>query len=262
MSTSVWRLTVEEIALLMSLRKQPELAQELLQAQLGPLTKENVEGRLYAAGHTLIARDELAVAVDGSIHIGEEMTLLTQILLDAPHSLRYTRSYRNADLLLTYHFYQGVIYEHRLVQGVVHEIEAVADSDKAVASGIQFFGLDDANMGASLPVEIDAEVWNELSAQKDYPQLVGALRSLGTLNGNSEWLAADLLSASYRGTVLWVAYTQDKQPVSDHGFLMLGAPQRTWLIEPKQLEAGAVMQLQQCSASLFAMKVKQLCLLA
>ena len=42
MTTSSWRLTVEEIAFLLSLRQQSELAQSLLRAQLGPLTKENV----------------------------------------------------------------------------------------------------------------------------------------------------------------------------------------------------------------------------
>ena len=262
MTTNSWRLTVEEMALLLSLRKQPELAQELLRAQLGPLTKENVEGRLYAAGHTLMARGELAVAADGSIHVGEDLDLLANILLDAAHSLRYTRSYRNAELLLTYHFYQDAIYEHQIEQGVVHEIKRVADVEAVAAGGVTFFGLTEASPGAFAPVEIAADVWSELSAPQEYPQLVAKARALGTLNGSAEWLARDLMAANYRGAALWIAYTEDKQPVSDHGFLLLNAPQRTWLVEPRQTEAGAVVRLQLCNAPLFTAKVQELCQIA
>lgn len=262
MSTSSWRLTVEEIALLLSLRKQPEMAQEVLRAQLGPLTKENVEGRLYAAGHTLIARGEMAVAADGSIHVGEDMALLADILIDVPHSLRYTRTYRNAELLLTYHFYQGAVYEHRLSQGVVHEIELVAGSEAVAAGGVQFFGLTDAPIPPFAPVEMGAEVWGELSAQQEYPALVSKVRGLGSLNGFADSLAADLLAADYRGTVLWVDYTADKQPVSDHGFLLLHTAQRTWLIEPRQTDTGGVVRLQLCNAPTFMAKVQELCQIA
>jgi hypothetical protein len=58
---------------------------------------------------------------------------------------------------------------------------------------------------------------------------------------------------------LWIGYTADKQPVSDHGFLLLNAPQRTWLIEPGQTDAGAFVRLQLCNAPLFATKVQELC---
>ena len=270
MSTPSWRLTVEEIALLMSLHGQKEAAKELLQYQLGPVGKENVQGRLYAAGHSLIAGGELAVAADGSIHVGEDMALLTDILLDSPHSLRFTRTYRNAELLLTYHFYRGVIYEHRLVQGVVHEIEAVADSTAVAAGGVAFFALNDgpvaASAGTAVPCEIDAAAWNELSIETEYPQLVAKVRALTPLNGAGELLAQDLLSANYRGTVLWISYTEDKQPISDHGFLVLNAPQRTWLVEPKQAVTGdataEIVQLRLCNAEIFKAKVQELCQLA
>lgn len=259
MTTSYWRLTVEEIAFLMSLRQQPQLAQDLLRTQLGPLTQENVEGRLFAAAHTLIARDELAVAAGGSIHMSERLALLANILLDAPHSLRYMRAYRNAELLLTYHFYGGAIYEHRLEQGLVHEIQVVAGSEAVAAAGVAFFGLNDASAPRFAPVEIAADVWSELSAQQEYPVLAAQARSLGVLNGSAEWLATDLLAAAYRGTVLWVHYNEDKQPVSDQGFLLLHAPERTWLIEPQQAEAGDVVRLQLCNAPLFTAKVQELC---
>jgi hypothetical protein len=266
MTTAFWRLTVEEIALLLSLRGEPTLAQDLLRAQLGAMSQENVEGRLYAAGHALISRGELAVAADGSIHVGEQMARLTDILLDAPCSLRFTRSYRNAELLLTYHFYQGAIYEHRLVQGVVHEIEAVAGVDAVVTGGLVFFGLTVQAGGAAdtqpSPVEIGADTWNQLMAQQEYPALRQMMRGVAALNGRGEWLAKDLISADYRGTVLWITYTADKQPVSDHGFLLLKAPERTWLVEPKRTETGESVALQLGSASLFTEKVKELCQLA
>lgn len=270
MTTSSWRLTVEEIAFLISMRNQPAIAQGTMRVQLGPLTKENIEGRLYAAGHSLIARGELAVAADGSIHVGEDMALLTDILLDSPHSLRFTRTYRNAELLLTYHFYRGAIYEHRLVQGVVHEIEAVANSAAVAVGGVAFFGLDEASIAAQAETtascEIDAAVWNELSVQNEYPQLIAKVRALTVLNGAGEWLAQDLLSANYRGTVLWVSYTEDKQPISDHGFLVLNAPQRTWLVEPKQAVTGdataEIVQVQLCNADILKAKVQELCQLA
>lgn len=227
---AAWRLTVEEVSLLLSLLGQPGMGRDLLVAQLGPgMTADDARSRLLAGGHSLIAEGHAAVTADGRILLSRDLADIGKVLIDAPWSLRFTRSYQNAEFLLTYHFAGGQIYQHELEQGVVHCIETV-EPGRIADEAMRFYELGQAET-AFAAARLPGPLFNELMQKSDAAEIAAALRATGVSDDFAAALAQDLARAEYRGSMLIVHYRDDRSPVSDAGYLVLRSKSRSWLVD-------------------------------
>lgn len=225
-------LSVEEVALAMSLVGQPEVAHNLMVSQLGAMKQEEARVRLLTAGHSLIARGWLTMDARGTMHLADSLARIACVLSRADFSIRYSRAHRNADLSLSFHFGEDGIFAHRVEQGVVHHITEVQGTDAVIQGGLEFFDLLQARSFTCPSTRIPNSLLDEIKDERDVSSILRRLEEAGVPEATRTLLAEDLCGAQYRGSILRVEYGEDNAPRSDHGLLVLRGPERVWLLHP------------------------------
>ncbi len=233
------RLSVEELALMLTYIGQDELARDMLAVQLGTeLTGTEVRARIVSAGHSLMARGLLQVGADGHVALAEPLLHVARILSHADYSLRYTRTTPEDAFALTYHFVDSSILEHEIEQGVLHRLSDVQNPSAAINGGLDFFGVDRAQPFECLPVEIPSDVLNEVTDEEDVSIILQRLEASGVPTETRTLLAEDLQGTEYRGTALRIEYGEGLAPRTDRGLLLLQGSVRLWLLLPGERDGG------------------------
>ena len=232
MEKTDFTLSVEEVALAMSLVGQPEVAHNLMMAQLGEMKQEEARARLLTAGHSLMARGWLTMDAQGAMHLADAMARVTRVLSHADFSIRYSRSHRNADLSLSFHFEEDGIFAHRVEQGVVHHITEVQDADAVTQGVLAFFEMAQVRPFTCPLTEIPDGLLDDIKNEEDVSSILRQLEEAGVPEETRTLLAKDLSGAQYRGSILRVEYGEDNVPRSDRGLLVLRGSDRLWLLRP------------------------------
>ncbi|MCB9120423.1 MAG: hypothetical protein M9936_02490 [Caldilinea sp.] len=232
----MWRLTTEEIALLLSLTGRPELAQSFLLEEIdSSLTQIQVRERLMSATHSLLASQHAAVTSDGRILLEADMAVIADVLVHVPYSLRLTRTYHNAEFNQTYHWGERQIIAHWLEQGVVHCFEFVDDLPAVAKVATEFFVDGASTSDGEASLLLDDAVFQQIMTLTDNQDLQRQLNGVSfSDSGAAEMFAVDVIRPKFRGSVLLVRYPTDNPPIANDGFLLLAGENRLWLIEPNQ----------------------------
>ena len=226
------RLSIEEVAFILSAVDQPKMAHDLMVAQLGDMEQEEARVRLLAAGHSLVARGWLDISESGETSLSEKLSRLGHILVHADFSIRYTRFYRPAELTLAFHFYKNDIFAHTMEQGVVHHINQVLNEKYVIQGGLSFFALDQISPFTCPQTEIPYDLLEQIKDEEDFSSILNPLETHGVPEETRTLLAEDLHEVQYRGSILRVEYGEDNIPKSDEGLLVLRGPERLWLLRP------------------------------
>lgn len=225
-------LSVEELALAMSLVGRPESGHNLMAAQLGAMKQEEARIRLLTAGHSLMARGWLAMDAQGTMHLADSVARVARVLSRADFSIRYGRAHQNAEFSLAFHFGEGGIFAHRIEQGVVHHIAEVYDRDTVIQGGMDFLEVSQAHPFTCPSVTLPYNLLAEVKDERDVSSILQRLRAATVPQETGVLLAEDLYNARYRGSVLRVEYDENNVPRSDRGLLILRGPERLWLLLP------------------------------
>jgi hypothetical protein len=223
-------LSVEEVALAMSMVGQPEVAHDLMLAQLGTMKQEEARVRLLTAGHSLMAQGWLTMDAQGAMHLADPLARVARVLSRADFSIRYSRSHREADLSLSFHFGERGIFAHRIEQGVLHHVTEVQDTDAVIQDGLVFFEMAQVQPFVCSSDEIPVGLLDEVKDEKDVASILHRLEATDVPEETRMLLAEDLHRAQYRGSILRVEYGEDNVPRSDRGLLVLRGPERLWLL--------------------------------
>lgn len=226
------RLSVEEVAFVLSAVDHPEMAHDLMVAQLGDMEEKEARARLLAAGHSLVSRGWLDVNESGETSLNERLSRLGHILVHTDFSIRYTRSYRPVELTLAFHFEGDDIFAHTIEQGVAHHINQVQNEKQVIEDGLSFFALDQVSPFTCPQVEVPYDILEQIKDKEDFSSILKPLEKLGVPEETRTLLAEDLHEVQYRGSVLRVEYGEDNVPKSDEGLLVLRGPERLWLLRP------------------------------
>lgn len=231
--TPHYEVSVDELALAMSILGYPQPARSLLEATWGPLHEEEISGRLYAAGTSLAARSWLKVDPAGSLTaiLEHQLGQIVQLLVRPAFTLRYDKGASGDLQTCAYHFAsdRDLVVEHSVRQGIVHCFTLVAQAEIAL-KGINFFGiwpqtLPDVGM-STIPITVFDEVRSMARPRPTTAQR--RLEQAGMDAGIAQMLVQDLRESQYQSSVLRIEYDAQGQPVSDRGFLILQGLQRAW----------------------------------
>lgn len=251
-------LGVEELALIMNLIGQPELAKSTMTSQLGFMNQEIAHARLTAAGHSLMARGWLTMDADGNMHLSDELAQIVGILIHADFSVRYSQSFLDAELVLTFHFDKSKIFEHQIKFGVLHSIREIENKASVVKQGVMFFELSKAMPFVCPPVNIPKALLDQVEKETNSSVIQKKLERNGLDKQTSEILAQDLINTKYRGTILRIEYGDDGVPRSDRGILILRGQTRLWLLRPQQQNDRALATLLAGTKQVFEKEVLDL----
>ncbi len=244
MNTDDFILSVEEIALVMSIIGQPQMAHDIMVAQLGAMQKEEAHIRLLTAGHSLLARKWLDIDAEGKMSLVEPLMSWGQILVHADFSIRYSRSSRQADYSFTHHFKENRVLTHIIEQGLLHHITQVSDRKTLLQEGKEFFEVGQTDFVDCPEIEIPQNVLNEIKDEKSKSNIVEKLKSINIPSHLQSVLVEDLSQVRYRGSILRVEYGEEKAPFSERGLLVLRGPSRLWLLRSlKRIEQNFLVLL-------------------
>jgi hypothetical protein len=226
------RLSIEEMAFILSAVDQPEMAHDLMVAQLGDMEQEEAQARLFAAGHSLVARGWLTVNESGETKLSEQLSYLGHILVHTDFSIRYTRSYQPVELTLAFHFYEDDIFAHAIEQGVTHHINQMPDKKEVIEEGIAFFALDQVKPFNCPQADVPYDLLEQIKDEENFSSILKSLENFDIPEEARTLLAEDLHEVQYRGSILRVEYKENNKPESDEGLLVLRGPERLWLLRP------------------------------
>lgn len=252
------RLTVEEIALLFSLRSDPESARNFLIAQIGrDLSPDEVRGRLKAAGRSLVAQNLLSIGDDASINMSPTMQAVAEILMAAEYTLRFDRTQSATTTRATFHRKNGVFYRHSVdkAQGI-HTLQVADGRDEILRVGRDLFSLPFGQDPAGTASRIALNP-GEIAGLGNFDGAQAALVSAGLPPDTAQAFAVDLAGADFRGDVLKVEYNNGT-PTADQGFLILGGPLRRWMLTPRTVGEQVHTDIQTLDAATFEASVRAL----
>lgn len=234
MSEQHWLLGVEELAVALGIVGGEEVAGGLLTAILGPRSHEEMEGRMLAAGHSLLARGLLTIAGEEK-HLDGDFAAALLPLAEQRFSVRCSRAEAQGEELATYFVGPAGVSEHRLRRAVMSELTLLPAAEGAALRSAGFFGLKAARrraFGESLATLTTAALGQARTqaAAEGQAAAAASLVAAGVPAAIAQEVAEDMAAPRFHGSVLRVEQ-REQGPASDRGFLMLQGAERLWLCD-------------------------------
>jgi hypothetical protein len=234
---------VEELALALSMKGQPIMAHNLLDYHLGPMEKEDVEARLYTAGHSLLARGWLTIDDEGETQIRDRLNDVVSILHESDFSIRFSRASKFEESILTYHFNGKKKLEHFIDMGVVHHIRRINGMEAVIEGAFTFFEADRLKKFSSPSFIVPYKLFEYLCGVEDINTIRKELEKAGIQENVIDYLAEDLAQSIYRGAIIRIEYPGDEIPQSSQGIFTLESMNRLWLLRPREEDNGLSVEV-------------------
>jgi len=230
-----FRLSIEELAFAMGILGGANVASGFLIATLGEKSQPELEGRLYAAGHSLMARGCLELEGETK-QLDKTLSDMVSLLLENKFSIRCSRSAGGVEQTLNYFFRDKIIIEHRSFQEVVCQLGIISGTQALLELSKRFYSLpqkaptgNQIEAAGIVPASLLERARVGIS---DVPQnqINLLFQEAGISVDHAKNLADDLYNPEYRGSVIRIE-KENGQFVSNQGFLLLKGMQRFWILE-------------------------------
>jgi len=236
MKKTKFQLSVEEVAYAMGLLGEPGVARGFMITVLGEQDAREMEGHLFAASHSLMAREYLELDFKaGAQHLDKTLAEVVKALMQHEFSLRCSRLVEE-EHLVNYFFHGEGIVEHTLLHGVVSCLETRGDVQGVVDRCNSFFAPPAATTATTaaevlgiIPVSVFDQA-SEAIRQSPKEYIVPWFVEAGMADAVASDLIDDLHGREYRGSILKIVKKDNEMSASD-GYLLLKGPSRFWIME-------------------------------
>ncbi|OQA19863.1 MAG: hypothetical protein BWY63_01635 [Chloroflexi bacterium ADurb.Bin360] len=237
MKHSTMALSIEELAYAMGVLGGTEVANGYLASLLGERPQREVEGRLLAASHGLVARGHLELdPVTGDKQLSVELANLVGVLLQNDYFLRCTRVAAGREEIVNFYVSGDTYVEHRLDKAVVAWVSALSGREEIGRQAAEFFDLKPAHKFTAPASSVGAipallfEKIGQSSLNANAKQIAAQLVTGDLSVDIAHAMAADLASLTCRGSVMKIL-VRDGAFISDDAFLIFKGPQGYWILE-------------------------------
>ena len=229
-------LSVEELALSVSLMGYPEDAATLLRAQFGELTAAQAQSYLEAASHSLLARGWV-VRENGDLALSPILREVIQGFTGVQFSLHLQKRPRSEPpVSLTFHFGPNYVLAHSLSYDVAHQFHWLNPQD-VLPAGWAFFEVPEEQWEQEGDFgTIPGEMFRAFYKAQNQADRQSAVERMGLPAEVQEELLEDLEQATYRGLISLLEYDAQRRPYSNEGAFVLQGPNRTWLFASAEQE--------------------------
>ena len=252
------KLSIEETALAMTMAGYPDAAKGLLFTTFGEIPVAEEQGRMLAAGHSLMARGLVAIH-DGQARIQESFRPLIEALTTPDFVVQYSLTTSSAEQTLGYFFKGGNIARQSVEEGVVYRLTTGEGTEQVITGGLTFFSISEKHSVSHPQAMLSVAILDR--ASKESHESAGALFDLlsgaGIPNQLARPLAEDFQKATSRGAVLLIK-RQGSDLRSDHGFLLMQSQDRTWLFPLVEKAGEAHAKVIIASQESFAAEMQKL----
>lgn len=225
--SALFLLSVEEMALSLTLLGREEMASALMVLHFGALSEAEGKSRLTAAAHSLIARDLGSFSFSrGELLLSEPLQQVLKIVTAPDYSIRFSRVRDEEEIQQTYHWCGEEMVLQQVKSGVAYLLQQEREPQAAhmlLTHGTDLFHLQEE--GEATEIEMSLETFNHLTRP---PTDAPSRKVTPPVTSHDPQLVQDLATPSFRGSVLRIEY-KENQPVSDYGFLVIGGERTAWL---------------------------------
>jgi len=238
MHGSAMNLSIEEVAFAISSMGRPEIAAGFLLSLVGPREQAEMDGRLYAAAHSLMARGLLTVHVErGEQQLAPAFREWVGVLIDNELTLRCSSAANGEERVVSYFVRGDHIVTHEIKNDVVSCISALPGKDALVRHCLEVLGVPPDRRGGSAPAawtSIGGSLLESISnvpAPEGLEDVASELMRCGMSPEDAQNLAND---AGYpvRHSALTPIRLVGGQPVAGSSLLLLAGGERFWLFRP------------------------------
>lgn len=237
MKHGAFAFAIEELAYAVGVLGGTEVARGYLTALLGERPQQELEGRLLAASHALVARGYLDFdAASGDKKLKPDLAPLVDALIQHDYFLQCTRAGSGQEAVLNFHVTSDLYVAHWIEKSVVAHLEALTGQADVVARAGAFFDISASSAFADGPQQlgtIPADLLQKIgqSLAKTTPEQIAAqLNAAGLPVDIARPLAEDLHAPTFRGSVMKVK-VGDVGILSDRGFLIFQGLHGCWFFE-------------------------------
>ena len=224
---TLYLLSVEEMALSLTLLGHEEMARALMLLHFGELSETASKARLTAAAHSLIARDLGTFSFStGELSLSEPFQQVLKIVTAPDYSIRFSRVREGEDIQQVYHWRGEEVVLQQVKSGVAYLLQQEREPQAThmlLTHGTDLFHLQEE--GEATEIEMSLETFNHLTRPPTDAPSRGATPPV---TSHDPQLVQDLAAPPFRGSVLRIEY-KENQPVSDYGFLVIGGERTIWL---------------------------------
>jgi len=238
MQPATYDLSIEEVAFALSLSGHPDVAGGYLLSLMGPREQAEIDGRLYAAAHSLMARGLLVVDVgSGEQRLDPTLRACAVAMAEGEWSLRCSVAAGGSERVLTWFWQDGEIVSHEVRDDVVSHISVVCDAHDLVRRCCDFLGVP---LGPAMSDQAPAwtavdgalvEALAGVPAPEDVDDIVSRLVQRGMSERDARNLAEDAVRPKAHGSLTRIQ-TADGEPIADGSLLLLLGPERYWVLRP------------------------------
>lgn len=244
MDTDELILSVEEVAFAIGVLGGSETATGFLLGILGQRPQVEMEGRLLAAAHGLVARGYLEF--DASLRsywLLEPLQSIITPLVQSEYSLRCSRVQNGQESIATLYVSTTGAVLYQLYKSVASSLRLLSTMDQALKMCWNYLQLADTlDEKSEVLATISEDLLDSLRQEsqiRTVAETAGRLVSQGLADDRAEQLAQDLHTERARSSIVRLNEIGD-EVVSNHGFLILKGDQRNWFfridpIEPTKL---------------------------
>jgi hypothetical protein len=232
-----YSLAAEELALSYALIHHPDLSQEVMNSVANKLTADQVDSRLTAASHSLLARGLCSVSPGSEPELHDEFkqALLSLIEFDYVLQLSIVRS--GLQSAATIHVNKGKEFTAHVIQkGVVHLIEHAKSSElREYLFGLfEGFAANASGKVNNIPSLTPGFLGEALKL--DTNQIIQKLNLMGWNNSEAQYLAEDLKEQTIRATLIKAPGNKQDSSAkagspSISSVLLLMGKKRSWSFE-------------------------------
>lgn len=258
MSSEEYSMSVEELALALSLSGDPQVGRDLLRIHLGEMEKVEVDACLHAAAHSLLARGWVTMTADLQFELSVEFASVVQAVNDADFSIQFRKASEEGEYLLTYHLFAKKIFEHATELGVVHHVRKVGGMEAIIQGGMDFFEMGNFQPFSTPACQVPFSLFEGLYQIDDPGEIGTRLTAAGMPDKTQKLLVKDWGQSVYHGGVMRVEYLNGGEPWSESGLLTLQTEKRLWLMRIEGTEEDAQLEIFPGTKKTFRSEVMQL----
>lgn len=232
MSSRFYELSIEEVAYAMGVLGGTEVATGFLLALLGERPRLEIEGRLLAASHALVARGYLDFNPDtGEKWLEQDLKTTIEPMVKNDYSLRCSKATESGEEVITFFVASDMLIKHHLQRSVVSVIETLPDWKVAVGELVSFFELSRKDAENDLIATVPGSLFDLLRLDallESARDAMAALMKHGVSESEADTLLNDLQNSVYRGSIVKLG-SKEERTASDKGLLLLKGRNRPWL---------------------------------
>jgi hypothetical protein len=238
MQGSAMNLSIEEVAFAISSMGYPDIAGGFLLSLMGPKEQAEMDGRLYAAAHSLMARGLLTVDVErGEQRLDPSFRECVGALVENDLTLRCSSATNVKERVVSYFLQADRIVSHEVRDDVVSCISVLPGKDALVRHCQEVLGVPQGPATTGVPV-----VWTPIEGSL-VEMISNVLAAEGTedvasqlvccgMSPEDAWCLANDASRPERHGALTPIRLIEGQPVANASLLLLMGVERFWLFRP------------------------------